>query len=253
VRRWLRGCARLVSECFDAGQPRERQSYRSRLLAEFKLWSKARRSAAHGDSIFIWIPKNAGTSVYEMLHRNGLVKLKTPRSVRLSFRNRGRVTFGHIDIASLVELGFVSPAFIENAFKFALARDPYARAVSLYRYLSATVMRNWHERPNFREFLKLLAERHYDRIGLYNDRGLSQANPQVEWLRDVWPDKIYRTENLQEFVDDISDRWGISRPDVVHVNRSTGQQGAFELARGERALIEQIYAEDFETFGYAKR
>jgi len=188
-----------------------------------------------------------------MLRQSGLVKLHSTRSVRLCFRNSGRVTFGHMAIGALTDLGLVSEQFVSRAFKFALVRDPYERAVSLYRFLtSVDVLQNWHEIPSFSEFLRILAEGHYDRIGAFNWRGLSQCNPQVAWLNDTPADKIYKVEELGDFVSDISERWRIRKPDVEHLNSSAGR-AKVELDRSDTQLIEQIYAEDFETLGYRKR
>lgn len=232
---------------------RDPAGYASRSLAALRLWSEARQAARYDNSIFIWIPKNAGTSVHEMLRNWGLVKLTTTRSVRLCFRNSGRVTFGHMAIQSLVDLGMVSPEFIERAFKFALVRDPYARAVSLYRFLShVNILQNWHEQPSFRQFLELIARGYYDRIGPYNYKGLSQCNPQITWLRDVWPDKIYRVEDIDQFVADLCERWDVPRMSIPHLNKSKNRKDV-QLTRSEKSLIEHIYAEDFETFGYPMR
>jgi hypothetical protein len=236
----------------EGGKPAP-ASYRSRLVEAVQLWSEARRAGAYDDAIFIWIPKNAGSSVHAILRGQGFVKLKSPRAVRLSFRNRGRVTFGHMAIGSLVQAGFVSRQYVDNAFKFAVTRDPYARAVSLYRYLSETfVIPNWHERPNFQQFLRLIADGFYDRIGLYNSRGLSQCSPQSDWLRDTPADKLYRIEDLGEFIADIRDRFGISEDKVPRLNASGGGK-PFDLDREDKALIRKIYAEDFERLGYSKR
>jgi hypothetical protein len=226
-------------------------AYLSLLLDEARLWNEARLSARYPNSLFIKVPKNAGTSVHHALRPYGLVKLKTVRAVRLCFSNAGRVSFDHMSVGGLIALGVVKREFVDSAFKFTLCRDPYDRAVSLYRYLSDYSYLNWHKWPTFTEFLRLIAAGHYERIGPYNDRGLSQANPQVEWLRDVRPDKIYKVENLDEFIRDISKRWGIKLGSMPHLNRSPGH--GIELRREDKALIEQIYAEDFERFGYAKR
>jgi hypothetical protein len=243
-----------VTDRTEGGKGRP-ASYRSRLVESVQLWSEARRAAAYDDAIFIWIPKNAGSSVHAILRGQGFVKLKSPRAVRLSFRNRGRVTFGHIAIGSLVQAGFVSRQYVERAFKFAVTRDPYARAISLYRYLSSPkpdVLPNWHNPPDFRAFLRLLADGHYDRIGLYNSRGLSQCSPQSDWLRDAQADKLFRSEELGELLADIRDRWGIAAREVPHLNRSA-KGTALDLDREDKALIDKIYAEDFEMLGYSKR
>lgn len=223
----------------------------SRLLAQVQLWNHVRRASSYEDSLFIWIPKNAGTSVYTMLEAAGLVKLNTLPAIRRHFRNKGRVTFGHMSIGSLIEAGLVSREFVDRSFKFAIARNPYTRAASLYR-VHSKLMRNCHRTPTFVEFLKWIAAGHYDRIGLYNRHGWSQCNPQVEWLRASWPDKIYKVEKLGDFAADISKRWDVNRPELVHTNW-TSRDDELNLSREEKALIERIYAEDFETFGYAKR
>jgi hypothetical protein len=234
----------------DEEQLHKPPNYVSLVLDELRTWNEARRAAHYPNCLFLKIPKNAGTSVHHMLRPHGLVKLKTVRAVRLCFRNSGRVSFDHMATGALIDLGLVKRDFIDSAFKFALCRNPYTRAVSLYRYLSGYTYLNWHRWPTFTEFLQLIAAGHYERIGPYNDRGLSQANPQVEWLRDVSPDKIYRVENMGEFIADISERWGISRVAMPHLNRSEGE--TIELDRKDKALIEQVYAEDFERFGYPK-
>jgi hypothetical protein len=217
----------------------------------YEIWKEARRSARLPDSIFIWIPKNAGTSIYEMLKQHGLVKLKSATSVRRYFRGSGRVTFGHIDIGALIAEGMVSREFVDGAFKFAITRDPYARAVSLYSYLLKHELAHWPEPPDFLQLLRILVEGDYDRIGLFNSRGLSQCNPQVAWLRAAPPDKLYKVEELDEFVADLSMRWGVPSWDMPHLNRSASEQ--LNFAREEAELIERIYAEDFEELGYRRQ
>lgn len=241
--------------------PNEGNTTISSLFSAAQVWLDARRSAKYPKSIFIWIPKNAGTSVYNMLRKNGLVKLNTRPAIQRYFRAAGRVTFGHMKIGSLLEAGLVPRDFVDEAFKFAIVRDPYARAVSLHRFLSglpplfpthATSLRNWHVQPSFREFLQLIDDGFYDRIGLYNSRGMSLCNPQVEWLRDTPPDKIYKVEELSAFVEGISERWAIAKPNILHLNQS-GPVEQPQLSREEKALIEKVYAEDFEVLGYDSR
>ncbi len=227
------------------------KSYLSRAIAVGKLWIDSTRAAQHEDSIFIHIPKNGGTSVYSMLHSAGLVKLNTLRAVQLFCRNRGRVTFGHMAISSLVELGLVSQDYVNRSFKFALSRDPFARAASLYR-IQRKMTANWHRQPSFGEFLRQIADGHYNRIGPYDSLSMSPCNPQMAWIRDTAPDKIYRVEDLSDFAADISERWSIPKPDLVHMNW-TCRDGDLNLAREEKALIKEIYADDFETLGYSRR
>ncbi len=86
------------------------------------------------DVVFIWIPKSAGTSIYNAIHAR---KFKTIEKVKYRFCGKGIVTFGHMSYAELLRQGYISEKFDARSFKFAIVRDPYDRAVSLYEYLKS--------------------------------------------------------------------------------------------------------------------
>src|SRR5690606_13707863 len=85
--------------------------------------------------VFVWVPKTAGTSLWELLADNGGQKYTDPHEARWSFPGRGLVTFGHADLAALVAEGVVDAGFVAGAHRFAVVRDPFDRAISLYEYL----------------------------------------------------------------------------------------------------------------------
>ena len=86
------------------------------------------------DALFIWIPKTAGTSIYNSMANLGMVKFKSLEKARCLFSGRGMVTFVHQSVSGLVEVGAVKRDFVERAFKFSFVRDPKDRCASLYRY-----------------------------------------------------------------------------------------------------------------------
>ena len=125
-----------MTQLLEQNVPKTPPTYFSLVKNELRMWNEARTASRYPNSLFIKIPKNAGTSVYQMLRAHGLVKLKTTRAVRLWFRNTGRICFDHMSIGSLMEAGLVDRDFVASSFKFVIVRDPYERALSLYRYLS---------------------------------------------------------------------------------------------------------------------
>lgn len=88
------------------------------------------------NSVFVWIPKNAGSSFYDLYRRFGAApKCKTTHLAAHRFSQRGHVTFGHMDYEQLVRAGYVSEKFDRSSYKFCFSRNPFARALSLYFYL----------------------------------------------------------------------------------------------------------------------
>lgn len=214
------------------------------------------QSGRNRDAVFIWIPKSAGTSVYNSLDALGCAKIKDEGRLRRVFPQKGLVTFVHLDYAALREAKLVSDTFDESAVKFTITRDPYARAVSLYFYIRDRhkLFEQWHRQPSFEEFLELIDGGFYDRIGIYNVRGMSQANPQVEWTRKTKLDYVGKMEELDATMERISQLLQAELPPVPWLNKGSAKsdktQGMFD--RRTRYLVDKIYEEDFDTFGYER-
>lgn len=96
------------------------------------------------DAIFIHIPKCAGTSIINTLHRHGLQKYRLKPwggdhtflvSKPVSeFKGSGLVTFGHNYIHDLRANGILEDSYYDRAFKLCFVRNPWDRFVSLYQY-----------------------------------------------------------------------------------------------------------------------
>lgn len=129
--------------------------------------------------LFVWIPKTAGTTLFNTLRDALGMQKRQSIELFLSFPQRGAVTFGHVSYLDLLALGIVSKDFHESAYKFAFVRNPYDRAISLFNYFKE------HERINRnRSFSAFLDDIHIScpPIGMYNVCGISQANPQANWI-----------------------------------------------------------------------
>lgn len=222
----------------------------SRLGDELSLYRKARRAAKHPNAVFIWIPKTAGTSLYSMLSESGFVKLKMEREVKLLFHNRGRVTFGHMSIQRLLDADLISQEFVNSAFKFCVVRNPYARAVSLYNYLTKVgVFPNWKRVPTFLEFVEIIGSGFVDKVGCYNAKGLSQCNPQADWIDGIPVDMVLKVETLSSSVPRLRKIFGCASLNLEHSNRSEGID-VNDLSLQEIQAVEAVYRRDFEQFSY---
>ncbi len=208
-------------------------------------WIHLLRSQFRPNVVFIWIPKNAGTSLYYMLRKYACIKVKEIEHVKYRFSQRGLVTFDHMDYALMLKRGYVDTAFDKSAFKFCICRNPYDRAVSLYVYLTKRI----HDKPSFLSFWQQ-RKNDIDGIGLYNVKGMSHCNPQVRWIENVKIDFIVRYENYNEDINRLMLQLGLPGMKVQHHNSSVRQAYESYYCVESKKIIEKIYAEDFSCFDY---
>ena len=217
-------------------------------------WYRTRIWSRQGpDVVFLWIPKTAGTSLFTWLEAEmKMIRLNRKLKYQKSFQNRGAVTFGHYDYVGLMEEGIVSADFDARAFKFCVVRDPWDRIASLYFYS----LRNKVYDGEFIEFLSEI-HRGIPPVGLYNVRGLSQSNPQVDWITDrdgrIIADELYRMENLAEAEADLRGRFNLGGEGIGHANKTSRDRSKHELFHTHDEIIpmvKEVYARDFEVLGY---
>lgn len=206
------------------------------------------------DMAFIWIPKTAGSSLFVWLNSEvGMLKLKEPEKYR-AFPGYGAVTFSHCHYLSLREAGFVSDEFHDSAFRFSVVRNPYLRAVSLYQYLKV------HNVQYQRGLVEFLDDVYSSRppVGLYNVQGLSQCNPQMDWLQgpdeQMVADHIYHIDDLERLQLDIVARFGPTKHPIPRRNTSSSKVSPLEVLTEHSEsipLIKQIYGGDFDVLGFS--
>lgn len=220
-------------------------------------------------AIFIHVPKSAGKSLIAGL---GLEKHNSFHGAAQFFYPGHPVTFGHMSLLDLVRARVVPEWYLESAFVFTFVRNPYTRAVSLFRYLLEVRRLDDIVSPGFRkaaittrpdsavvfgEFMRFLESvaKGVTRIGAYNTFALSQANPQVRWTEGLRIDFVGSFENFMHDYRHVALRVTGEERDPVHDNASKllGHLSSDDFLHEEsRALIEHIYGEDFEAFGYAR-
>ena len=160
------------------------------------------------------------------------------------------LTVGHQDLDSLIRLKLLRPQPLEAAFSFVFVRNPFTRAVSLWKYLT----RKGHY-PSSRPFSEFIDDivRENSKPGPYNLSGLSMASPMACWVeQERWhgPSVHYRMENLDDAINDLSARLNVEN-DFPRVNTSPPATDPLELSIDTTDKIRSFYRRDFELFGYS--
>ncbi|TQI71549.1 sulfotransferase family protein [Gramella sp. Hel_I_59] len=199
--------------------------------------------------LFVWIPKNAGTSVFESLNQSLNMKqfLKVSEA-RNNFYNHGAATFGHIDIVKLKENGIVSLKYYNTSFKFCFSRNPYDRFLSLFHYFQ--IVERIPLNYNYQDLMNTIVKG-IDPIGLYNFKGLSQCNKQSDWIKGIKIDKVYQFEDIGRAFDDLSNITG-KNIQLIHKNSSSNSKDRRNELNPETVkMIQEFYEADFLQFNYS--
>lgn len=182
-------------------------------------------------NLFIWIPKTSGTSFYESFsERDSSFKLELDPTRKI---NNG--THGHIKVDLLY-----SKEELEEFKIFTIVRNPYSRFVSLFEYLKKhNIIKSGSTMCDFVSLIK----KGIPPVGKYNRAGLSQCNPQSDWLKDISKVKVYKFENMNQIYLDfnIEKKWK---------NRSVFRPYEEYYTTDIRRFVEACYSEDFNLFNY---
>lgn len=204
--------------------------------------------------VFLHLPKTAGQSVRQVLARNRSVLSNTKQpwlgwEDDYTHRRWAADGYAHYVRAVLGEQTW------DRAFTFSFVRNPWARAVSAWRYL---------DRPgdlgfglSFPEFLARIE----DLTPRYapDDRARNKfswhVEPQAPQLLDadgrLLVDFVGRTERLDVDFDEACRRAGITAKELPRVNATKHARYQEYYDGASRERVARIYAQDVEAFGYA--
>lgn len=208
-------------------------------------YSPFRLSYIFNRCIFVHIPKTAGTSVLRML-------TDTNRILRMSSRSMSQK---HIGWESFMQY---HSNWYEHFFKFTFVRDPYARAISTYRYLLSggngrddLALRDWISAmcTSFEDFaFRVLTK---DRI---HEHALFR--PQYTFIFDITGtcrvDFVGRVESFDNDVKYVADQLGIVFSDTPRENVSVGHIHSTRLTPAARERVYELYSKDFELLKYQR-
>lgn len=224
-------------------------------------------SSAQGQPVFwLHIKKSAGQSVraalgdaYQETNRSRpSVFLALPRTEWNDNLNNYRVPLGDYDYRRMLfakRFLFDSEATFERTFKFAVVRNPYARAVSCWRYLYSRHPRLWRRARtylSFEYFLRSLPEIWETRSNRHIATHTAPIWPDItDESGQVLLDYTARLEQLDRDFSEIASRVGLATRRLPHRNhRGGGADYRRRYTRKTRALVEELYGQDIERLGY---
>jgi hypothetical protein len=174
--------------------------------------------------IFVHVPKTAGSSVTAALGNKASVATHTPLHE--------------------VEKG--------DRFAFAFVRNPWARMVSLYRFMC---QKQWFPRDAFdQDAVRKMGFRNWlltDNFVMTEDHpGATpmQRRPQVWWTEGC--DYVGRVEDMPNSFHEACNLAGIGPVRLPHSNRTSGSDWREEYDGETVEFVAEHFAADIERFGY---
>lgn len=168
---------------------------------------------------------------------------------KTQFQRMKFALYGKHTLSSRIELILGEEAF-RNTFKIASVRNPYARAVSIWRHKS------WSSCNSFKEFVNALYKKKYpSKCAGWHSVILSDH---IFVDGPVAISKIIKLETIEKDLSDIGQELNIQNLEyeIAETDRSSLQdinqsKKYYEYYTPETAnLVKEIFYKDFEIFGY---
>ena len=200
--------------------------------------------------IFVRIPKNASTSIFNHLGDLNLVK-KHEKSFEKFLNNkvyRGWFSPTH---AKPDEIHTILGNMVHNYMSFAVARNPYDRMVSMYHFASKNKLNNIYgipKEPSFKEFCEILSDK-YDN----KDKNFIAIHPQSDWLEGAFkPNFILKFERLNKDFAKMLNECGVKHINPSLPKDNSSKRGHYRdyFDHQSRKITEKIFEKDFDKFKY---
>jgi len=193
--------------------------------------------------LFIHIPKTAGTSIIKMFNMDEKE--------------------GHISCNQYEESNKI---LYDNAYKFAIVRNPWDKFVSCYEY--AKMKKSyWHsingdsiygkhidydlvtKYDNFNDFIKYLSDIEEPILPLKSVNWTYQ----YQWICDnkfnIKIDTVYRYEHLNYMIKDLNNKFNYNL-ELPHINKSKDKDYKTYYNDNSIHFVNKIYKKDIDLFNY---
>ena len=197
------------------------------------------------ESIFVHIPKTAGSTLHKTLSKSCKFEMKGHTS-HFTKRNPWIGT-KHYPCKHLRK------KYLDNYFKFCFVRNPWDIMVSSYFW--------WTKQPRTgrkkilqKQIINLTFDEYIRQHSNKINEVFHDNNGQHHWFADdggnILVDYIGRFENLQEDFNVVCDKIGIPHQELPHKNKSKHKHYTEYYDDETKEIVAEIYAKDIEYFGY---
>ena len=200
--------------------------------------------------IFFHLPKNAGTSISNLLLKNesyyfswvilSKILRRFSKKDNFFFDNfQKKIHFfrSHETVKSIQNK--ISSKIFDNYFKFAIVRNPYSRFVSRYNY---TKLVTKNKNIKFSEFVK-----EYVELGMITDQ---QYKFLLNNNGDIGVNKILKFENISKDINEIANRISVNPNKLYKMNVSTHDNYKEYYDTETKNIVENFCKEDLNLFNY---
>ena len=137
---------------------------------------------------------------------------------------------------------YVGTEVYEKSIVFTTIRNPYSRAISMFKHWS------WNSAETFGDFCNAIKKEEYP-----TDSAKWHSSSLTEHITcddKLMVDYVIRLENLQEDFNAICDKIGIEQQKLPHKNKSKHKHYTEYYDDETKQIVAERYAKDIEYFGY---
>lgn len=214
-------------------------------------------------TIFVHIPKNAGTSIEKYLGMGHIDQLYSHHPIKDTTLSYEKYKFSaaelfhvenicpqHLDAKSLQKI--INPNIFDSFYKFAVIGNPYNRMISEYYYVQANdhARYNPYKRLNFEQFLdKAFAASKEEQLTIFDGHLLLQTSFILSNEGSILVDQIFTMENIPELEAKLKQITGLTF-NLPTARASPNVDSAALLTPQAKDLIYRRFKTDFQLLGY---
>jgi len=204
------------------------------------------------NTVFIHIPKCAGTSVEKILGTSSGIEYFSTIKRNINGTSKSPQHFTYLELKSSLDIDW------SLYYLFSVVRNPYARFVSGFKYRKQLYLSTGRQDCNpidFSTYVTNLTTEKVQRINKFDTHLETQSSFLKNESNQLEPSiEIFKFENLEPCWTKLKEKTGVEFKNVFWSRKSKDDKPYNEFYTQETAdIIYNFYKEDFDNFGYSRQ